>query len=72
MAAGFSNGPIGTHTGKTMMLPELRLLMVAAPGHADFEAYRNAAVDDNALGKTTTANRLNTLMYLKQLSGLSD
>ena len=26
-AAGFSNEPIGTHIGKTMMLPELRLLL---------------------------------------------
>jgi len=31
LAAGFSNKPIGTHTGKTMMLPELRLLLAALP-----------------------------------------
>lgn len=70
LAAGFANDPIGTHTGKTMMLPELRLLLAAAPGAVDFEAYRTAAVEDNALDKSTAANRTNTLMYLKQLYGL--
>ncbi len=70
LVAGFANEPIGTHTGKTMMLTELRLLLAAAPGTVDFEAYRTAAVEENALDKATTANRTNTLMYLKQLYGL--
>jgi hypothetical protein len=70
LRAGFSNRPIGTHTGKTMMLPELRLLLAAVPGHVEFEAYRRAVVEENALGKSTAANRANTLMYLKQLYGL--
>ena len=70
LGAGFSNDPIGTHTGKTMMLPELRLLLAAVPGPVDFEAYRTAAVEDNALDKSTASNRSNTLMYLKQLYGL--
>jgi len=33
LAAGFSNEPIGTHTGKTMMLAELRLLLGACVGN---------------------------------------
>ena len=70
LAAGFSNEPIGTHTGKTMMLAELRSVLAAAPGVVEFETYRTAAVDDNALAKSTAANRSNTLMYLKQLYGL--
>jgi hypothetical protein len=70
LAAGFSNKPIGTHTGKTMMLPELRLLLAAVPGPAEFAEYQRAAVEENALGKSTAANRSNTLMYLKQLYGL--
>lgn len=70
LAAGFSNEPIGTHTGKTMMLSELRLLLAAAPGEVDFPTYREAAVDGNALAKSTAANRNNTLKYLKQLYGL--
>ncbi len=68
--AGFANEPIGTHTGKTMMLAELRLILAAAPDAADFEAYRAAAVEGNALDKSTAANRSNTLKYLKQLYGL--
>lgn len=70
LAAGFSNSPIGTHTGKTMMLPEIRLLLNAVPVDADFGEYRRAAVLENALGKSTSANRSNTLMYLKQLYAL--
>lgn len=70
LAAGFSNSPIGTHTGKTMMLPELRLLLGAVPGRVEFADYQRATVEENALAKSTAANRSNTLMYLKQLYGL--
>jgi hypothetical protein len=70
VAAGFSNKPIGTHTGKTMMLSELRLLLAAVPGPVEFAEYQRVAVEENALGKSTAANRSNTLMYLKQLYGL--
>ena len=71
MQAGFSNRPIGTHTGKTMMLGELRLLLAAVPDAAAFADYQRAAVEENALAKATAANRSNTLKYLKQLYGLS-
>ena len=57
LAAGFSNSPIGTHTGKTMMLAELRLLLAAVPGSVEFSAYQRAAVEENALAKSTAANR---------------
>jgi len=70
LAAGFSNSPIGTHTGKTMMLPELRLLLASVPGRAELAEYQRATVEENALAKATAANRGNTLMYLKQLYGL--
>jgi hypothetical protein len=68
--AGFSNEPIGTHTGKTMMLSELRQLLAATSGPVAFAEYQRAAVEENALGKATAANRSNTLKYLKQLYGL--
>ncbi len=70
LAVGFSNKPIGTHTGKTMMLAELRLLLSSVPERATFADYQRAAVEENALRKATAANRSNTLMYLKQLYGL--
>jgi hypothetical protein len=68
--AGFSNSPIGTHTGKTMMLPELRLLLGAVPKTATLAEYKEASLSENALGKSTAANRSNTIKYLKQLYGL--
>jgi hypothetical protein len=70
LSAGFSNEPIGTHTGKTMMLSELRLLLGAVPGPASYADYRHAAVEGNALAKATAANRSNTLKYVKQIYGL--
>jgi hypothetical protein len=70
LAAGFSNEPIGTHTGKTMMLAELRLLLGAVPGKVSYAEYRRSTIQDNALSKSTAANRANTLKYLKQLYGL--
>lgn len=70
LAAGFSNSPIGTHTGKTMMLPELRLLLSSIPGVAEFADYQRVTVEENALANATAANRKPTLMYLKQLYGL--
>lgn len=53
-----------------MMLSELRLLLAAVPARAPFGDYRRAAVDENALGKATAANRSNTVKYLKQLYAL--
>jgi hypothetical protein len=67
VAAGASNDPIGTHTSKTMMLPELRLLLAAAPGPVPLREYARAAVEDNALRKSTTATRKKTLSMLRQV-----
>jgi hypothetical protein len=71
IAAGAANDPIGTHTSKTMMLPELRLLLAAAPGSVSVRDYARAVIEDNALGKSTTATRKKTLVMLRQLYGLS-
>ena len=67
LEAGFTNEPSGTHTGKTMMLPELRLLLAAVPDTADLTAYQRAVLDDNALAKASTANRKRTFGFLRQL-----
>jgi len=71
VAAGASNDPIGTHTSKTMMLPELGLLLAAAPGPVLYGEYARVTVEDNALRKGTTATRKKTLSMLRQLYGLS-
>lgn len=54
---GFSNTPGGTKSRRTMMLPELRLLLDACPTDAAPPAYRAAIIDGNALLKTTAESR---------------
>lgn len=68
---GFSNGPGGTHDSRTIMLSELRLLLEAVPSHAPYEAYAQAVLEENVLGKRTLANRKGSLRRLRELYGLS-
>jgi hypothetical protein len=70
LAAGASNEPVGTHTSKTMMLPELRRLLSAAPGQASYDDYVRVTIEENALDKATAATRSKTLSMLRQLYAL--
>lgn len=70
VAAGFLDRPAGTHTSRTIMLPELRLLLAACPPNARFEDYRSAVVGDNALRKPTVDTRRRTVHYLRDRYGL--
>jgi hypothetical protein len=70
LAFGFVNGPGGTHTSRTIMLAELRLLLAACPASASFSQYRQAAVDENALLKTTQSTRARSLKALRELYSL--
>lgn len=47
---GFREGTVSAHTSRTMMLPELSLVLGKGPAAAS-DAYATAIVDDNALGK---------------------
>jgi len=67
---GFAVDPGGTHTSRTMMLAELRLLLDACPASAGYEDYRQAIVDDNVLLKDTATTRLRTLRGLRELYAL--
>jgi hypothetical protein len=67
---GFTNGPGGTHTSRTMMLAELQLLLAACPSTADYDDYKTAVVDDNVLLKTTISTRIRTLRGLRELYAL--
>jgi hypothetical protein len=69
-AAGFANGLGGTHTSRTMMLAELRLLLAACPPIAPIGMYREAAVEENVLRKSTQTTRLRTLRGLRELYAL--
>ena len=55
--AGFRFGDKGTHTSRTMMLAELTELLEAIPETAPRQAYAEAIIEDNLLGKQTTATR---------------
>lgn len=59
-----------THTSRTIMLAELRVLMDEVGGDATRGDYRAAIVDANVLGKTSTMNRKRTAKLLLQLYGL--
>lgn len=67
LRAGFRNEPAGTHTSKTMMLPEMRALLAAVPGRQPVAEYQREAVTENALQKRTVATRRKTLRMLREL-----
>lgn len=67
---GFANQPIGSHTSRTIMLDELRLLLNVCEQTAGVDAYRKAAVDDNVLLKRTVTTRQGSFRQLRELYGL--
>lgn len=67
---GFRFGDRGTHTSRTMMLPELRATLADAPADAPRAAYVAAIVDDNCLSKPTSATRGLSAQRLSELYAL--
>jgi hypothetical protein len=68
--AGLRFGDKGTHTSRTMMLSEISDLLGAVPADADRDAYVTAVIEDNVLGKQTSATRRLTMQRLAELYGL--
>ena len=68
--AGFRFGDKGTHTSRTIMLAELDDLLSVVPVDGDRGEYAAAIVEDNVLGKQTTATRRLTNQRLGELYGL--
>lgn len=69
--AGFRFGDKGTHTSRTIMLTELTDLLAAVPDdNMDRVAYASAIIEENVLGKQTTATRRLTNQRLGELYGL--
>ncbi len=60
----------GTHSSRTLMLAELRLLLAATPPAAVMQDFRHAVVVDNVLEKRTATTREHTVRKLKALYGL--
>jgi hypothetical protein len=70
MYAGFRFGDKGTHTSRTIMLSELSDLLEGVSEDAERSDYAKAIIDDNTLGKQTTATRRLTNQRLGELYGL--
>ena len=68
--AGFRFGNKGTHTSRTIMSSELTDLLDAVPVDAVRADYAAAIIEDNVLGKQTTATRRLTNQRLGELYGL--
>lgn len=67
---GFRSGNRGTHTSRTMMLAELSHLLSAVQEAATREDYAVAILEDNCLGKRTSATRKLSLQRLAELYAL--
>jgi hypothetical protein len=67
---GFRFGDKGTHTSRTMMLEELRLVFEVCPINAKRDTYAEAILGDNCLSKRTVATRKSSLQRLRELYGL--
>lgn len=68
---GFRSGAKGTHSSRTMMLEELRLVLNAAPAEAKRADYAAAIIDGNCLSKPTSSTRRLTNQRLGELYGLN-
>ncbi|MBL8798550.1 MAG: hypothetical protein JNM56_31935 [Planctomycetia bacterium] len=67
---GFRSGARGTHSSRTIMLAELRLLLASRPATASKAAYRSAIIEDNVLGKKTVTTRRLTAKRMGELYAL--
>jgi hypothetical protein len=59
--------PGGANSSHTILLPALSRVLGTVDRRADAQAYERAVVEENVLGKGTTASRRRTLRYLKEL-----
>ena len=67
---GFRQGERGTHTSRTIMLAELRLLLAANPADATRDSYRQLIIEGNVLGKRTASTRMLSAKRLGEMYGL--
>lgn len=67
---GFRYGDKGTHSSRTIMLKELQLLLDALPGKVECKDYVSAVLDENCLGKRTSASRKLSFQRLRELYAL--
>ena len=63
-------GSASAHTGRTIMLNELSLLLNATPHASSFDDLRNHVYDDNILQKSSVSGRKKSFYHLKLTYGL--
>ena len=56
-AFGFRFGEIGTHTSRTIMVPDMATVFAAVPANSSRGDYEAAIIDRNCLGKPTVSTR---------------
>lgn len=70
LACGFRLAESSAHQSKTVMFKEIEALLAA--GYVDAPALKSAALDDNAIGKSTTNTRRLTFKHMSSLYGLME
>ena len=53
LAFGFVNDPVGSHTSRTIMVPELSHLLASVPPDAPYDELRGEALENNVLHKAS-------------------
>ena len=71
ISLGFSGNGTGGHMARSMMLEEIAALSKNLPVDTAPEGYKNAILEDNALGKPTYSSRQKSLRHLVQLYSLN-
>ena len=67
---GCVNEPVGTHTSRTIMIPELSRVLAASERSQDAAAVREVAITYNAVEKSSAAGRTKTFRHLRELYGM--
>lgn len=68
--SGFVVEPVGTHSSRTIMLSELRLLLAACASSATLDEYRHAILEENVLLKKTDSTRRESFRRLREFYAL--
>lgn len=71
-AFGLKSTGGGTHISRTIMLPELEILLGVVSQGSPADVYRDAILQRNVLGKTTDSTRQKTLRHLRELYVLDE
>ena len=69
---GFKVEGLGAHSGRTIMLSDVRTLFNSCPTSSTLDEYAQSIIDDNVLLKNSGASRKEAFLRLKRLYGLDN